>query len=121
MKNEFLNRYSEWRIADTIARLESFRSTIGWGELNDDINLAIECLEYAAEVIKEQDKETEETVEVATDDAKPHWVVFDHGFAGLYCQCSKCNDGFWPTAVVYKAECPHCNAAMNLDETEYVE
>ena len=121
MKNEFLNRYSEWRIADTIGRLEGFRNTIGWGELNDDLSLAIECLEYVMEAIKEQDKETEETVEESIDGDKPHWVVFDHGFAGLYCQCSNCHDGFWPTAIVYKEECPHCHSTMNIDETKYAE
>lgn len=121
MKNEFLNRYSEWRIADIIGRLEGFRNTVGWGELNDDLGVAIECLEYVAESIKAKDKEEAVALEEATDEPDPHWVVFDHGFAGLYCQCSKCDDGFWPTAVVYKEECPHCHSSMDLDKTEYVD
>lgn len=121
MKNEFLDRYSEYRIDDVIGRLEGFRGTIGWGELNDDLNIAIECLEYVKEAIKIQDAETASELKQTADETEPHWVVFDHGFAGLYCQCSKCDDGFWPTAVMYKEECPHCNSTMNLDATEYVE
>jgi hypothetical protein len=45
-------QHSEYRLNDVIGRLEDFRSMVGWGQLNEDLEIAIECIRYTAEVIE---------------------------------------------------------------------
>ena len=52
MKNVETPQYSEYRLNDVIGRLEGFRNMVGWGQLNEDLEVAIECIRYAAEVIE---------------------------------------------------------------------
>lgn len=52
MKSVETPQYSEFRLYDVIGRLEGFRNMVGWGQLNEDLEIAIECIRYAAEVIE---------------------------------------------------------------------
>lgn len=61
MKKVETPQYSEFRLNDVIGRLEGFRNMVGWGQLNEDLEIAIECIRYAAEVI-----ETESNVDFDT-------------------------------------------------------
>ena len=99
-----LQQYGEWSIQDTIGRLEGFRCLIGWGELNDDLQLAIECLKYLKESMK-----------------PPHWIVTDHGFAGQYYKCSVCGNGDWDLFKGNPDKCEHCQSDMDMEEIEYKE
>lgn len=53
-----------------------------------------------------------------------HWIVDDRGFGGVYYRCSDCR-GSWCNIYSDVSDgdetCPNCGAAMNEDETEYVE
>lgn len=110
MANNLLTQYSEYRLQDTISRLEGFRCSIGWGQLNDDLQVAIDCLEYMREAIKEADKVPE--IPDLTEKA-PHWVIDDHGFAGKYYRCSKCGKGHWQDVhESHKNYCYHCFTNM---------
>ena len=111
MKNNPMEQYSEWRIHDTIARLETFRCSIGWGELNDDLTVAIECMEYILEQMKEPEPETK-----AGENTKPHWITTDHGFAGLQVECSECGLKFWTPQGHHIDHCPHCKVIMEGDD-----
>lgn len=63
MKNVATPQYSEYRLRDVISRLEGFRNTIGWGELKDDLEVAIDCMQYAVDVIEAEEKATFEGVD----------------------------------------------------------
>lgn len=112
--------YGEYRFRDIIARLETFRSSIGWGELNDDLGVAIECMEYLLEEAKRHDAEALEKTMVVSD---PHWIIKDHGFAGYQLKCSACKKIFWgdKLGIVGLDHCPHCKITMDLDKHEFVE
>jgi hypothetical protein len=63
MKNVETPQYSEYRLNDVIGRLEGFRSTVGWGQLNEDIEIAIECMRYVADVIEAETDAAFEDIE----------------------------------------------------------
>ena len=119
MKNNSMEQYSEYRIHDTIGRLEAFRNQIGWGELNDDLALAIECLEYLLDSQKQAEAQSFDDVDKLT---KPHWIVEDHGFAGTFFKCSKCGESYWGYAPSFDDEaCTNCHTAMDPEDNEYVD
>ena len=115
MMDNPLQQYSEYRIQDVISRLETFRCSIGWGELNDDLSVAIECLEYLKDSMKE------EAATVCESIKPPHWIVDDHGFAGQYYRCSVCGNGTWDLFKGNPDKCEHCQSDMDMDEIEYKE
>lgn len=119
MKNSSLPQYSEYRIYDVISRLESFRCSIGWGQLNEDLEVAIDCLEHIVKAMKEEESEPEP--ELNETDTPAHWIVDDHGFGGAYYRCSKCGEGFWDLFKHDPDRCEHCHSIMDMDAIEYKE
>lgn len=117
MKNNPMEQYSEYRLQDTINNLEYFRNSIGWGQLSDDLGVAIECLEYMRDLIKREDTEEEKKFKKT---AIPHWIIKDHGFAGKQLTCSWCEKGYWNSGEDPIEHCPHCKTLIDLDLTEYV-
>lgn len=63
MKNVETPQYSEYRLNDVIGRLEGFRNMVGWGQLNEDLEIAIECIRYAAEVIEAESNAAFENID----------------------------------------------------------
>lgn len=116
--NNITNQYSEYRIRDVIDRLEGFRCSVGWGQLNEDLEVAIDCLENILESMKED--------ETKLEPAKPaHWIVTDHGFAGHFYECSVCKSGYWTGSEsnheYVSDHCLHCKVVMDPSEVEYRE
>lgn len=111
MINNPLEQYSEYRIRNIVSRLELFRNSIGWGQLSDDLEVAIDALECLIDSMKEPVPTTQES-------GKPRWIVTDYGFAGRYSKCSECDEGHWDL-VDYGDECPRCHAHLDPNETEY--
>ena len=53
-----------------------------------------------------------------------HWIVDDHGFGGVYYRCSECGESWcniYSDVSSGDKTCPNCGAAMDEDETEYIE
>ena len=50
-----LPQYDRFRIYDAISRLELVRCSIGWGQLNDDLEVAIDCLQHVVSALEEHD------------------------------------------------------------------
>jgi hypothetical protein len=114
MKNNPLNQYSEYRIRDIVSRLECFRSSIGWGELSDDLEVAIDCLEYLIDCSKVPAPVTEYTEQKEP----PHWKVMEHGFAGRSFECSVCGKIHWDLTEDTVGQCPDCHTVMDLSATK---
>ena len=72
MKN--LPQYDRFRIYDAISRLELVRCSIGWGQLNEDLEVAVDCLQYIASTLEEMDNMTFEDL-----NAEINKIVSDHG------------------------------------------
>lgn len=66
MKKVETPQYSEFRLNDVIGRLEGFRNMVGWGQLNEDLEIAIECIRYTAEVIEAESNAAFENVDFDT-------------------------------------------------------
>lgn len=63
MKNIETPQYSEFTLNDIIGRLEGFRNMVGWGQLNEDLEVAIECVRYTADVIEAESNAVFDTVD----------------------------------------------------------
>lgn len=63
MKNVETPQYCKYTITDAICRLEGLRSTVGWGQLNEDLEVAINCMQYAADVIEAEENAVFESVD----------------------------------------------------------
>lgn len=63
MKNVETPQYCRYTITDAICRLEGLRSTVGWGQLNEDLEVAINCMQYAADVMKAEEDAVFETID----------------------------------------------------------
>lgn len=66
MKNVETPQYSEYRLNDVIGRLEGFRNMVGWGQLNEDLEIAIECIRYTSDVIEAESNAVFENVDFDT-------------------------------------------------------
>ena len=106
-----LPKHSEYKVEDALHRIDGFRRFIGWGQLNDDLQVAIDCLEYVLNAIR-----LEESTRVTS---KPHWIITDHGFAGVCHKCSVCETKFWDLPCGDLYECKECHTPMDADATEY--
>lgn len=109
-----LKQYSEHRLEDAANRLEGFRCAIGQGELNEDLQVAIDCLEYFRDAMKYNQE-----APAVDRTKKPHWIIVDHGFAGMYHKCSECGKGRWDVPKGDVLNCPHCHVALDPNEIEY--
>lgn len=117
MKNNPVENRSEYAIWDTISRLEAFRNTLGYGDLVDDLGVAIESLEYLLDQAKKAEADAIAELERSI---KPHWIVEDHGFAGTFYKCSKCGESYWGYAATFDDEiCDNCHTVMDPAENEY--
>lgn len=106
-----LTNFNEYRLQGVLDRLENFRNSIGWGQLNDDLDTAIDCIE----LVMAQVKETENAAAVVIGDtAKAHWIVTDHGFAGSFYKCSVCGNGYWNSDKYLVDHCPYCKVTMDI-------
>ena len=63
MKNVETPQYCKYTITDAICRLEGLRSTVGWGQLNEDLEVAIECMRYAADMIEAESNAVFESID----------------------------------------------------------
>ena len=117
MANNFTHQYSEYRIRDVIDRLEGFRCSVGWGQLNEDLEVAIDCLEGILKSMKED--------EPYEPSKPPHWIVTDHGFAGRCYKCSVCEGQYWTSAESLHEHvsdhCIRCKVVMDPNAIEYRE
>ena len=113
--NHCMPPYSEYRLQDAANRLEGVRCCVGFGQLNDDLQVAIECLHY----VKDQLRLSLEEPVVQDTNKKPHLVVIDYGFAGQFYACSKCEKGSWDAPKGNISECPYCHVLLDPDEIEY--
>lgn len=114
MNTDKLSQFSEYRLRGVIDRLENFRCSIGWGQLNADLEAAIDCMEYLVSQVKED--ETETSI-ILGNSMKPHWIVTDHGFAGAYYECSVCGLGYWNSENYIIDHCPHCKVQMDVEDS----
>lgn len=57
MTSNPLEFYSAWELEESIDRLENLRCGLGFGDLSDDLELAIECMECLIEAARERDDE----------------------------------------------------------------
>lgn len=57
MPNNPVEKYSEWTLRDAVCRLEGLKCYSSY-ELREDIDAAIECMEYIIDLIEEKDKRT---------------------------------------------------------------
>ena len=112
--NNLLPQYDEYHIQNVIDRLENLRCSIGYGQLNDDLRDAIDCLKYVEKAIK-LDREASASKETKT----PHLIIFDYGFAGQYYKCSECDRGGWDVPKGTVHECPHCHVTLDPNAIEY--
>lgn len=112
--NHTMPKHSEYRIEDAISRLEGFCRHIGPGQLTEDIQVAIECMEHLRDSIRLAD------AELITDmTRKHHLIIMDHGFAGMSYKCSACGVSAWGVPKGDIRECPHCHVELDPNETEY--
>lgn len=109
-----LPNHSEYKVEDALNRIDGFRRCIGWGQLNDDLQVAIDCMAYVRNSIRLAEKARE-----VTAPSKPHWIITSHGFAGQCYKCSACGERFWDVSCDELYECKHCHAPMDADSTEY--
>ena len=112
--SNLLQNHDEYHIQDIIDRLENLRCSVGYGQLNDDLRDAIDCLKYAKEALKR-----ERELKNKKESTVPHLIVIDHGFAGQYHRCSRCGKGGWNAIKGDLRECPYCGIALDPNKIEY--
>lgn len=64
MSNNPVEKYSEWTLRDAVCRLEGLKCYSSY-ELREDIDAAIECMEYVIDLIEEKDKQSVEDLQKA--------------------------------------------------------
>lgn len=52
-----LENYSTWELEESIGRLEGLRCALGWCDLAEDLEKAIESMEYLVAILQERDDE----------------------------------------------------------------
>lgn len=62
MKNVGMPPYCKYTITDAIVRLENLRCSVGWGQLNEDLEAAINCMQYVADIIAAKEDELFENI-----------------------------------------------------------